>query len=250
MIKKITKFILIAALWIGIWAILALITGNEVLLPSPAATVKCLFYLAAGGDFWLSCLYSFIRIIIGILAGAAAGVFLAVLGAFFPVIGDIFSPVLSIIRATPVASFIILALVWIGKGNVPAFTAFLMILPVIWNSVTVAIVSIDKKLIEMTKVFRLSFTSRMKNLYIPSVLPSFTAGLRTSLGLAWKAGIAAEVICHPEYGIGTALYDSKVYINTPELFAWTAAVIIISMGLEAIFDRVIKKHPVRGGEKA
>ncbi len=250
MAKKILKSLCIAAFWLAIWEILSLIVGKEVLLPSPAVTVKTLFSLAVTGEFWAFCGASVMRIAAGLIFGTAAGVILAALSARSILIRDAVSPVLSIIRATPVASFIILALVWIGRGNVPAFTAFLMVLPVIRNSVLVGISGIDRSLKEVSDVYGFSFIKRFRLLYFPSVAPSFFGGLRTCLGLAWKAGIAAEVICNPERGIGAALYDSKVYLNTAELFAWTAAVVIISMIFEKVLDRISLRLTGKGGALA
>ncbi len=248
--KKTLKKVLIAAGWIGLWAALSAWVGKEVLLPSPLAAAKSFAGIVATTEFWLSCLYSFIRIISGVVIGTAAGVLLAAVSYKVKLVGDIFSPVLSIIRATPVASFIILALVWIGRGNVPAFTSFLMVLPVVFSSVTVALSGIDRGLLEMVTVFRLPFTKRVSELYFPAAFPAFAGGFRTSLGLAWKAGIAAEVICNPKHGIGSALYDSKIYLETAELFAWTAAVIIISMCLEKLFGAVYARAAKRGGVSA
>ena len=248
-LKKAASTLLAAAVWIGIWWLLSLKTGNEVLLPSPVSTVKTLFSLTVTGKFWLSCLYSFIRVATGIVAGTAAGLILAFAGAGAKIIKVVFSPILSVIRATPAASFIILALVWIGRGNVPAFTSFLMVMPVIFNSVTTAIEGTDRQLVEMTGVFRFSAAKKLKCLYIPSVMPSFFSGVTTSLGLAWKAGIAAEVICNPEHGIGAALYDSKVYLETPELFAWTSAVIIISMLSEKAVKLITAEVKKRNGDE-
>lgn len=239
--KKILKFLGIFLFWVGIWQILAFIAGKEVLLPSPVVTFATLARLIVTSDFWLYCGASVLRILTGLAFGTIFGSLLAVLTCKSKFFEELFSPLLSIIRATPVASFIILALVWIGRGNVPAFTAFLMVLPVIWNSVCVGIGSIDPSLSEMVRVFRLPFVKRVSYLYIPSVLPSFSAGLRTGLGLAWKAGIAAEVISSPKFGIGAALYDSKVYLNTAELFAWTATVVIISMVFEHLLDTLMKR---------
>lgn len=246
--KKLFRFIGVSVFWLCIWYILSLIAGKEVLLPSPIAAFKALLSLMGTADFWLYCAASVLRIMLGLVSGAVFGAALAALCCKSTLVSSLFSPILSMIRATPVASFIILALVWLGRGNVPSFTAFLMVLPVVWGATVSGIRSIDKKLLEMASVFRLSPLKKLRLLYIPSALPSFLSGLRTGMGLAWKAGIAAEVICNPQHGIGTALYDSKVYLNTAELFAWTCAVIIISMIFELIFDRVSVHFTAKGGE--
>lgn len=139
------------------------------------------------------------------------------------------------IKSTPVASFIILALVWLTGNYVPIFIGFLMVLPVIYSNVFQGIAQVDVKLLEMAKVFRMSRGKKLLKIYIPSVLPYFTAACRTALGLAWKAGVAAEVIGVTQNSIGRQLYYSKIYIETADLFAWTAVVILLSLSLEKIF---------------
>lgn len=250
-LKNIAKAVLVAAFWLLIWFLLSTAVGKEILLPSPVAVLKKLAVLSASSDYWLSCGMSLIRICTGLVAGTAVGVLLAAICVRFKAADALFSPILSVVRATPVASFIILALVWLGRGRVPAFTSFLMVLPVVSNAVIVAIKSVDIQLLEMMHTFRVPKIKIFTKLYIPYILPSFAGAFKTSLGLAWKAGVAAEVLCTPRYSIGTSLYDSKIYLETAELFAWTATVIVLSMILEHLFDRLAKSLQVkyaRGGE--
>ena len=240
-LKKYLKYVMSALFWIGIWWIAALLVDKEVLLPSPLVTVKCLLSLMTESAFWMQCGWSLLRILTGLFAGIIIGVFLAVLTVAFPWARSLISPLLTVIRSTPVASFIVLALVWIGRGQVPSFAACLMVLPVIWNSVTTAIKQADLSLMEMMHVFSFSFGKKLRRFYIPTILPSFAAGIRTSLGLAWKAGVAAEVLCTPAFAIGTSLYESKVYLESAELFAWTITVILLSLLLENVFGFLCDK---------
>ena len=152
---------------------------------------------------------------------------------------DFFYPVISLVKAAPVVSFIILTLVWLKSGTVPAFISFLMVFPVVWTNVSEGIRRTDKKLLEMAKIFDFGRIKTVKNIYIPSVLPFFKTACVTGLSLAWKSGIAAEVICTPQLSIGKQLYNSKIYLETPELFAWTAVVVILSGIVEKLFVAVI-----------
>lgn len=240
MLKKILKAALVAAFWLIVWTLFSMAVGKEILLPSPLAVVRKLTMLAKTAKFWTSCGSSLLRICTGLFAGALGGVVIGALSVRFKAVDALFSPILSVIRSTPVASFIILALVWIGRVRVPAFTSFLMVLPVVCGSVTTAVRGVDAKLLEMMKTLGVSKVKIITKLYIPTVLPSFASSFRTSLGLAWKAGVAAEVLCTPANSIGTSLYESKVYLETAELFAWTATVIILSMILEHLFDTLTK----------
>ena len=168
----------------------------------------------------------------GRAAALAAGSLLAVLTVRFRAADVLLSPLLKIVRAAPVASFIILALVWIRTNTLPAFIAFLMVVPVVWGNVEKGIRETDAGLLEMAKVYRLGWWKTLVRVRIPSVMPYFLAAATTGLGFAWKSGIAAEVICRPAMSIGRQLQDAKVYLETPEVFAWTAVVVALSMVLE------------------
>lgn len=228
-----------AAFWLGIWALASYFVGKEVLLPSPLSAARSLISLASGADFWISCAMSLLRVCAGLAVGAVLGVVTAALSLWSQTARTLISPALSVIRATPVASFIILAFVWLSRGTVPVFASSLIVLPVVWSSVTAAAGGIDKKLCEVAEVFRLPAKKRLRYIYIPCILPYIAQGLRTSMGMAWKAGVAAEVLCTPARSIGASLNGSKVYLETPDMFAWTAAVIILSMLLEFALGRLL-----------
>lgn len=222
-------------MWLAIWQGVYRLVHQEILLVSPDTVFTRLLQLVQEGSFWQSALYSLLRITAGFLLAVAAGVGLSLLTTFIPFCYDFFKPILQIIKATPVASFIILALVWIKTDRVSTFTAFLMVLPFIWANVSEGLRSTDRKLLEMAKVYRFGRWKTLRNIYLPSVMPYFLAAFTTSIGLAWKAGIAAEVISIPRHSIGTELYHSKIYLETADLFAWTVVVILLSVLLEKIF---------------
>ncbi len=166
----------------------------------------------------------------------------------FEFLNRLFYPLISLAKATPVASFIILALVWIKKNGVPVFIVFLIVLPIVWANVSEAIKNTDKSMLEMAKVFRFGKLKTIKEIYVHSVLPYFAAGCTTALGLAWKSGVAAEVISLPQSSVGYHLYRSKITIETADLFAWTLVVIILSVLLEKLITALLKKIR-KGNEK-
>jgi len=233
-----------AAFWILVWEAAALAVGEELILPTPQSVLRTLVSLCGTGDFWVSAAMSLARILSGYAAGVAAGTLLAVLTSRFSLADALISPVMRVVRATPVASFIILALLWLGKGKVPGFSASLMVVPIVWGAVTSAVRETDRGLLEMADSYRFGPWRTLKLIYVPSVYPSWLAACVTSMGLAWKAGVAAEVLCQPKTAIGSELYFSKIYLETPSLFAWTAVVILLSFLLEGLFRRL-----VRGREK-
>ena len=236
MVKKAVKHVLIAVLWLTIWEVASLCIGKELLLPSPIRVLTRLGVLVLEASFWSAVFRSLLSVLCGVGVALVLGVLLGFLTARYRVLHDILSPLLSVIKATPVASFIILALVWITRSGLPAFISGLMVMPILWSNIEEGILHIDKELLEMAQVFRLPRTKIIGKIVIPSVLPYFAAALRTSLGLAWKAGIAAEVLATPKGTIGQSLFDAKVLLETTDLFAWTLTVILLSIVLEkAVF---------------
>ncbi len=201
-----------AAFWLVVWQVISMLVAQELLVPAPLVVLKALSGLVRTSEFWQSAGRSLLRILLGILL----------------------SPLLRLVRATPVASFIILALVWIKTGYLPSFISFLMVVPLVWNNVESGIKHIDIRLLEMAKVFRLSWFKTLIFVRIPSVMPYFMAACTAGMGLAWKSGIAAEVICRPPFSIGNQLQNAKSHLETPQVFAWTITVILLSLVLEKL----------------
>ncbi len=240
-IKIMLKKLIAIAFWIVLWQLVYKVVAQEILIVSPAQVITRLFELIKQEEFWRSTLLSIFSIMIGYLLAVAIGVLLAVLTTKISFLYDLFYPVLSLIKATPVASFIILALVWIGRDNVPMFISFLMVLPIVWSNVSAGINEVDKDLIEVAKIFEFSKIKTILKVYIPSVLPMFLSACTTGLGFAWKAGISAEVISVPTYSIGTQLYNAKIYIETQDLFAWTLVVVLLSVLIEKLVVSIIDR---------
>lgn len=230
--------------WVAVWFALFYCVNQEILIPSPSDVIKRLGELCVTSSFWLTAVLSLLRILLGFSAGVVIGSLLATATSFSRGAYELFKPMITVIKTTPVASFILLALVWIKRNDVPGFISFLMVLPIIWANVSEGINSADKNLIEVAEIFKFSAGKKIKNIYIPSVKPYFFAGCTTSMGLAWKAGIAAEVLSQPKDSIGTHLYASKIYLETVDLFAWTVVVIILSVALEKILKVLLKR--IRG----
>jgi NitT/TauT family transport system permease protein len=222
----------VALFWLAVWQVAYRCTGQELVLVSPLASVSRLGELGRTLPFWRAVLASCGRILSGYLLAVVAGVMLAVATAASRLLYHLFSPLLGMIRATPVASFIILALVWLATGDIPIFISFLMVVPLIWANVHTGITNTDIRLLEMARVYRFSPARKIGYIYVPSVMPYFTAACSTGLGFAWKSGIAAEVIALPAFAIGKQIYNAKIYLETVDLFAWTIAVIFLSVLLE------------------
>ncbi len=241
-LKKIGKKLIIVLIWLGIWQTLSAIVGLSVLFPSPIETLTELKNLAVTDDFWLSVLFSVIRISVGFLTGTLAGVLTGTVSSFLKGFSEFLAPLVSIIKATPVASFIILAVIWLKTGNIPSFATALIVFPFVYSNIKTGFQETDRQLIEMSDAFGVSFGRKLIKLYIPSVKPYFISAATTAMGLAWKAGIAAEVICNPTMSIGNGIYESKVYFEPASMFAWTAVVIILSIILEKTMLLILRKE--------
>lgn len=239
-VVRLLEMICITAFWVGIWYLLAWKVGESLLLPTPVAVLKRVYTLAQTAAFWRTVLTSFKRIFWGILIGACAGGLLALMTHFVPVLYKLFYPFITVVRATPVASFVILIFLWVGQDILPIVISVLIVLPVVWADLHEGLGSVDQDLLEMARVFRVPPLRRLRRIYLPSLLPSVVAACRSSVGLAWKAGIAAEVLVVPALSIGRQLYVSKLNLETTDLFAWTLVVVLLSLLLEGFMLFVMR----------
>lgn len=239
--KKLWNPLLSAAFWLALWALLSAAVDKELLLPAPWTVLCRLGSLMGTAELWRTAAVSLGRILLGAAAGVALGAALAGLSHRFAPLRALLSPLLTVIRSTPVASFILLLLIWLGRDVLPSVIVVLMVLPVVWGGVEGALSEVDPRLLEMARLYDLGRWRTLRRVYIPSVRGAFLAACRTAAGLAWKAGIAAEVLTVPRRSIGRHLYESKLYLETVDLFAWTVLVIALSLGLEALLGLLFRR---------
>lgn len=237
--KKILCGTVAVLFWIGVWWLISCIVDSALLLPSPPKVFLRLGQLSLSLAFWKSIGFTVLRIVAGILIATAVGYLLALLGIRFPFVQTLVKPIMVTVKATPVASFIILLLLWVGQDILPAVISALIVLPIIWENVSEGLQSTDRKLLEMAQVFSLSPFTVLRVLYIPAAHPYFLAGCRSAIGMGWKAGVAAEVLAVTADSIGKALFESKLYLETNDLFAWTICVILISVASEQLLLRTL-----------
>ena len=209
---KMAKSLGALAFWLGVWALLAWIVDRELLLPRPVTVARRLAALV-------------------VTAGTSRYRFL----------DAVLSPLLSVIRSTPVASFILLVLIWVGRDILPCVIVFLMVLPVVWGNVSTGVAATDRQLLEMARVYRFGRWQTVRRVYAPSVGPYLLSACHTSLGLAWKAGVAAEVLTVPALSVGRQLFEAKPYMDTAGVFGWTAVVVLCSLVLEKLFTALIRR---------
>lgn len=238
--EKLTRILLAAAFWAAVWQVAAWAVDLPLLLPGLGQVIKTLGDLIRQGDFWLLVGLTLGRVLLGFLLGALVGFLLAVGTFFVPVLDVVLSPMIRVIRAAPVASFILLTMLWIESHFVPAFIASLMTIPIVWENVCQGFAHTDKELLEMAQVFSMGRCKRFFLIYLPSSMGYFRAALMTSMGMAFKSGVAAEVLCQPKLAMGTQMYYSKIYLETEKLFALTAVVVLLSIAMEKLLGVLLR----------
>ena len=231
--KQLRKTIIILC-WLLVWAIVSRSIQNKILLAGPIETLQALCKLVTTNPFWNACLGTILRIAIGYMAGMLLGILLAVISAGRSWLEEILAPVITLMKAVPVASVVVIFLIWWGSGNLAVAISFFMALPNFYLNSLEGIRSTDQKLLEMAKVFIMPARNRFFYIYRPALRPFWDSAIKLSVGMSWKAGVAAEVIGLPERAIGEQLYMSKIYLETDKVFAWTLVIILLSQLFEKI----------------
>ncbi len=212
----------------------------HLLLVTPLEVVKRLFTLVLENDFWRTLLFSFSRIVLGFALAFALGCLLGVLSGKWPLLETLLWPYVITIKTVPVASFIIISLIFFSARQLSTFISFLMVFPVIYSNVLEGIRSTDRELLEMGQVFHIPWGRRLGYIYLPHLKPFLFSACSVALGMSWKSGVAAEVIGVAAGSIGEKLYESKVYFMTEDLLAWTVVIVLVSVLFEKLFLRLMK----------
>ncbi len=230
--NRIAKKCAVILFWIVVWALVSLLTNNVLLVAGPIETCKELVRLLAASDLYLSVGRTLLRIAAGFLAGMAVGVGLAALSKRFAAVEMLFAPMVGMMKSVPIASFVVLLLIWWGAEFLAVAICFLVVMPSIYINTLEGLKQVDGKLLEMARIFELPAKTRFFYITMPALRPFLTSAMKVSLGLCWKSGVAAEVIGVPEFSIGEQLYLSKIYMNTAGVFAWTAVIVVLSLLFE------------------
>ena len=232
--KKYIRKTLIIFFWLAVWQILAMCVDNFLLVVTPLQALRALFLLAGQAEFWQSAFGSLWRIALGFLLGAVLALLLAAVSYRYKIAEEVLRPFMVFCKAVPVAVFAVLLLIWWGSSMLAVSICFLVVFPNIYLNTLEGLKSADRELLEMAEVFRLPFDTRFFYIYRPALKPFLLSAFQLSLGMCWKSGVAAEVIGTPTHSIGGALYLAKIYLDTAELFAWTAVIVVLSVFFEKI----------------
>ena len=231
---------LAVALALLVWQAGAMVLDMHLLLVTPLEVVRRLVTLVGESGFWRTLLFSFSRIVLGFLLAFALGCLLGVLSGKWPLLETLLWPYVITIKTVPVASFIIISLIFFSARQLSTFISFLMVFPVIYSNVLEGIRSTDRELMEMAQVFRIGWWRRLGYIYLPHLKPFLFSACSVALGMSWKSGVAAEVIGVASGSIGEKLYESKIYFLTEDLLAWTVVIVLVSVLFEKLFLRLMK----------
>lgn len=245
--KKVLKILLVTLFWVGIWylAVLSysLIKDMDLsynpLFPYPHDVIIKLFKLLFEPSFYLSTAFSLLRIIVSTVVATALGVLCAVICSRFDFLNFMLKPLLATVKSVPVTVFVFILYLLVFDLTSMIIT-ILMVFPIVFANVYTGIKNIDKDLMEVCQVYKIPRKKRVKSLYLPTVMPYFISALTSAIGLAWKAGIAAEALCPPENSMGLHIALAKQNIDNEELFAWAMTLVIINLVFEFIVKKLIK----------
>lgn len=228
-------------IWVVIWQLAATALGHGGLfLATPLQTLRALAVQLPTGEFWHRIAFSSLRILTGFVLAVVCGLLLGAAGARWRWLRVLIGPVMQLIRAMPVASFVILALLWVRSANLSVVVSFTHVLPVIYAGVLGGIADTDRDLLEMAAVYRMPAIRRLRYIWLPGVFPSFCESCIAAMGMCWKSGVSAEVIGLPDHSVGDALYRAKITLSTPDVFAWTLVIVLLSAALSALAARGLR----------
>jgi len=228
--------------WLGIWEIIALIVNDSYFMPTVEETVVKLFSLLISSTFLLTVSTTLLRVLMGLVFGIILGTLVSLICYKFPAFNDVLAPIITIIKSTPVASFVIILWVMPRSGWwLPVIVAFLMVMPIVWQNLMDGYKAIDNGLIEVANIFSFSFRKRLKLLVAPTLKSYLLPAIITASGLAWKSEIAAEIITSTTDSIGEKIQDARSAPDTPLVFAWTIIIIVLSIVLEKALKYLLSK---------
>ena len=231
----------VLAFWLAVWQLAAMTLGHGGLfLATPWQALQALARLLPTAEFWQRIAFSALRILAGFALAVAGGLLLGAGSARWQGLRLLLEPLMQLIRAMPVASFVILALLWVRGANLSVVVSFTHVLPVVYAGVLAGIADTDAQLLEMARVYRLPLAARLRYIWLPGIFPSFCESCIAAMGMCWKSGVSAEVIGLPDDSIGNALYRAKITLTTPDVFAWTLVIVVLSASLSAVAARLLR----------
>ena len=251
--REVIRRIAVGAFWLAAWALLAQGIGNSLILPSPTQTLAAFAVLLGDATFVPRLLSSQLHVMGGFFLGAVSGVLFGWLAATNDMLSRLMALPVQVMRAIPVASFVVFALFILPSAHLSLFIVFVLVFPLVYQNALDGRRTVDASLLEMARTFRVPLSRRLRGVLLPSVLPFLSAAFQTASGLAWKGGVAAEMIALAGNSVGEALFQSKITLDMPALFAWTGVILMISLLNTKLVlflwngaaHRLMRIHPIR-----
>lgn len=233
---KNNKYILVSIiLIIFTWGILGE-NYDDVIIPSISSTLKALNEIIGNGDFLMILFSSLKRFLTAFIITMISSIVMSILSKSNNFIYNFMIPIVALLKSVPTMGIIIIALIWLNNDKAPILIGFIIVFPILYEGFVGALKSIDKKLIEMANLYKVSKKNIIKDIYVPSMIYGIAPLMPSAMGLMLKVIIAGEVLGQPAYSIGGSMNLEKIYLNTPGVFAW----IIIVMIITSIFDLMVK----------
>ena len=238
--NKALKIILPTVLILLIWETAFLLTDNTYFIPSIKETLSSLVKILISRSFFRIVLTSVFRVLAGLFLGLILGITAATLCHYHEIMNVLLSPIISIMKATPVACIVVLLWISMTYTQLTVFVVMLMVVPIVWQNVLDGFRAIDKDLIEVSEIFRLDLKTKLRVLIVPTLMKYISPALVTSVGLSWKAEIAAEIMTNSN--MGRLIYNYKnVTFDTASIFAWTIIIVLFSIALEKITKLLLRR---------
>ncbi|AWM88970.1 ABC transporter permease [Microvirga sp. 17 mud 1-3] len=223
--------VLAALLWEG--AVQAGLAQGR-LVPPPSRILATLWGLAQTGELWVHVAVTLWRILAGFAIGAAAGIVFGAISGSSESLRRLFDPTLQALRAIPSIAWVPLFILWLGifEASKVALIAVGVFFPV-YLGIAGAILSVDRKLVEVGRVFRLSRIGLARRILLPAILPEAVIALRSGLGLGFMFVVAAEFMGASE-GLGYLLIDGQQMGKPDQILAAIIAFALLGKAADSL----------------
>ena len=239
--QKWLKKILVILLWLAVWQLVSVVVNNDILVASPLTTLTSLIANLTSSRFYKAVGLSMLHIGLGWLAAFTLGLALAVPAWRWPIIEQLLSPLLTLMKSVPVVCFIVMLLIWFGRGWIAFYAVFMIAFPSVYFAVLEGLGQRDEKLSEMLDLFGVSNLRKLAVYHWPTILPFLQAASKSAIGMSWKSGVAAELIGLPLGSIGEGIYQAKILLDSAAVFSWTFVVVALSILAEFCWLKLLSK---------
>jgi sulfonate transport system permease protein len=204
------------------------------LVPPPSRIYQEFAELAQSGELLRHVVATLLRVTVGFGFGTVAGTLLGAIAGYSALVRRVVDPTLQGLRAVPSIAWIPLFILWLGifETSKVALIAVGVFFP-IYLGVMGAVLSVDRKIVEVGRAFRLSGAAMVRRILLPAVLPAYAVSLRAGLGLGWMFVIAAEFMGASE-GLGYLLIDGQQLGKPAEIVAAILAFAVLGKITDAI----------------